>query len=199
MHRTYCACAATSCFLRLQRNRLLLQCCSISPAPHSLCLFHSAQEPSTDGFQLECKASVGGAVANANVGDGSFGADAVFQFQPCGDPAQMGFTATITVAGTDYPLENQSLKAGTTAHVPVPDASIADVGGVFVDASLDGNASQLSVDLSLDVCASVLGLEKCGLIPGVVPLELYKGELDFSDVCTSMNAMKSLRGAITTE
>ena len=55
------------------------------------------------------------------------------------------------------------------------------------------------MDLSLDVCASVLGLEKCGLIPGVVPLELYKGELDFSDVCTSMNAMKSLRGAITTE
>ena len=83
--------------------------------------------------------------------------------------------------------------------MPVPDASIADVGGVCVDASLDGNAAQLSVDLSLDVCASVLGLEKCGLIPGVVPLELYKGELDFSDVCTSMNAMKSLRGAITTE
>lgn len=150
-------------------------------------------EPTAGGFQLECKATVGGASnTNTNSSDASFGADAVFQFQPCADPATMGFTATITVAGDDFPLEDQTLTAGDTAHVPVPDASVAGIGGVFVDATLEGNAASLSVDLSLDVCASAFGIEKCGLIPGVTPLELYKDELDFSSICNAEKSPKTL-------
>ena len=101
-----------------------------------------------------------------------------------------GSSVTFEIVESDLGLDyTKTFQSGETEDFPVPGFSISVPGvasaGVNMVVGLDVSGQSIKVDLGVDVCGSVLGVQVCGAsITSALPIELVSASLDL-DICGS--------------
>ena len=106
-------------------------------------------------------------------------------FAPCNQPAQANFEVTESDLGIDY---KKSYEGGESMEFPVPGLTvgipIVGTAQVQLAVDLEGDASQLTVQLGLDACVTVLGVTECGSdLTSDLPYWALSDSYDFSNYC----------------
>ena len=179
--------------------RTFLALASIAVASATFCSVIGSDLPSmctctnaTDGFTLDCTPSVDlSAIGKAAL-------NATYDFKPCANPATTGYSADIAVTAgigvasvtKSYTLAQQSITAGQTQNIPIPDASIKDFGGFYMATTVKGNAAAFEVDLALTACEGAGDAQKCGAaVNSNLPVPILSKTFDFGAACSPASVL----------
>ena len=109
--------------------------------------------------------------------------------------ATAGVSGDVAWGGKTYTLVSKTIGAGKSVLLPVPDATIPEVGGFFFIVSLSGTLEKLTTSLSIAPC-SCSNAATCAQSTCITSDEIkaFSGTFDLTDACKNAPSSGGLSG-----